>query len=448
MRMPPVRAIGAVLPIAVLVALFAAFLAPCPVLAESGTRDLVLEELESEPGPQTRDLVLDTEDETRSNATATEAWDKVPEEAVESGELTLPDGSRYQGEYVRNEAGQELPHGQGLLFKDDGSYYEGEFVQGMKHGQGMEKTSDNVFYGGDFREGQRNGKGIMRFPDGTLYKGEFAAGVFHGHGLLTGPDKKSYEGEFAQGKKNGLGRLCNEQGDAYYIGGFQDDQPHGLALYRDEDGRAMEAMFQQGEVVEVLHMMPGSGLYQGEWNEQGEFHGRGVLEEEGGCVYRGDFRNGKLHGKGVEVCRYYYYRGYFKLGRKHGVGTEISGDVEYRGDFFEGYRQGKGVEQRPGLFRYEGEFRNGSRNGQGVLESAVGSVYRGEFADGYFQGQGELVMPDMAVFTGEFVEDMIQGQGTLTLPDGRVVTGEFSTDWSDQGKVLVLPDGTRQNRRW
>ena len=53
------------------------------------------------------------------------------------GSLTMADGTRYQGGFVR---GQE--EGKGVMLSKDGIRFEGSFKQGKKHGAFVETDKD------------------------------------------------------------------------------------------------------------------------------------------------------------------------------------------------------------------------------------------------------------------------------------------------------------------
>ncbi|MGA7749044.1 MAG: hypothetical protein WCA63_02750 [Gallionella sp.] len=87
-----------------------------------------------------------------------------------------------------------------------------------------------------------------------------------------------------------------------------------------------------------------------------------VYQKSGGISsYRGDFLDGKKHGKGIKVMP--------------------NGD-RYTGDFRDDYRDGQGIyvwgDKTPWAGdRYEGEYRRDLRNGWGVYQWASGDRYEG-----------------------------------------------------------------------
>jgi len=110
---------------------------------------------------------------------------------------------------------------------------------------------------------------------------------------------------------------------------------------------------------------------------------RRVLMDEYGCIYEGDWCNGKPNGHGVQTW------------------------------FF-----GKGC--------YEGGFINGDFEGQGVLDKPDGTHYEGSFHDSLFHGRGVCTYPSGTRYDGEFVNGLPQGSGTVYFTDGTRFEGVFS----------------------
>ena len=101
----------------------------------------------------------------------------------------------------------------------------------------------------------------------------------------------------------------------------------------------------------------------------------GVLEKSGGISsYRGGFRAGKKHGKGIKAMP--------------------NGD-RYEGDFSDDYRHGKGVyvwgDNTPWAGdRYEGEYLRDLRHGWGVFQWGSGDRYEGPWQDDLRKGMSVM----------------------------------------------------------
>ncbi len=166
------------------------------------------------------------------------------------GELTLPDGRKYAGEWQRGTA-----NGHGVLTAPDGARYVGEFQNGEFQGQGVLTTAKGDRFVGQFQNGKGNGRGIFTSNDGTRYEGEFRDNQFHGQGAVTLPGGEKYVGEWRDGKTNGRGVFTGNAIE--YVGDFRDN----------------------------------------------EFHGTGTITHANGAKHVGEFRAGKANGHGIQYNR-------------------------------------------------------------------------------------------------------------------------------------------------
>lgn len=140
-------------------------------------------------------------------------------------------------------------------------------------------------------------------------------------------------------------------------------------------------------------------------------HELGVLFKYRGRPFEGQFKDGKVHGYGVEFYPdgSIQYAGQYKDGKRHGLAV---------------YRWENGIER---ISRFE----NGYAVGIGKETYPDGRVYIGHFKEDEWHGQGKLTYPNGDVYVGEFVWDKPHGQGKLTSRDGIVQEGEF-----DEGKLV------------
>lgn len=211
-----------------------------------------------------------------------------------------------------------------------------------------DKFRGYAIWKGEFKNGTLNGKGIFekrtKSIQGENYEGEFLNGAFHGYGkweaLPTNPWPKEeldscplkYEGEFKEGFPDGKGTLVMRDGKEY-TGVF------GKTLYK------------------------GGICYEGDCE-----NGKGAVIYWHGLHYRGEFKDRKANGQGVEydANNRVKYVGGFKDGRFEGHGVEI------------GYQQAKYKDGAWGIpeayYLFEGSFKDGKYDGYGkniFLKSGV-----------------------------------------------------------------------------
>ena len=118
----------------------------------------------------------------------------------------------------------------------DGEGYEGQLnSSNVPEGFGCARFKSGCHYSGTWRDGQFHGVGVLTMPRGDegandTYAGEFVGGVEHGCGVLADA-AGTYKGEFINGQKSGCGLEVSKSGQRF-LGGFRDDQRHGIALIR------------------------------------------------------------------------------------------------------------------------------------------------------------------------------------------------------------------------
>lgn len=104
------------------------------------------------------------------------------------GMVTLQNGDKYQGTWIKNSAGVNVIHGRGVYVFSNGS----QFV-------------------GYFNEGEIIGKGRMIFHNGDIYQGEFSSQEYDGQGRYqfgaSHPISGYYIGEFNHNQITGNGKL-------------------------------------------------------------------------------------------------------------------------------------------------------------------------------------------------------------------------------------------------
>ena len=160
-------------------------------------------------------------------------------------------------------------------------------------------------------------------------------------------------------------------------------------------------------------------VYEGERNDEGDYHGRGVLQFAYG-TYEGEFVKGKFHGSGELRLK--------------------NGNI-YIGEFVHGKQEGRGKMVYADGRRYEGNLRQGAFHIYGE-EHRPESVYKGDYYTGQRWGYGELIMrgdhPQAGwSYLGNFVKSLYEGEGVLTADDGTVYQCDTFKRGELHGRVIV-----------
>lgn len=129
-----------------------------------------------------------------------------------------------------------------------------------------------------------------------------------------------------------------------------------------------------------------------------------------------------LGASGQTVCRVLdpelagIYQGGCKDGLAEGYG-EAKGSAEYRGDFRAGRKHGKGVKTWPSGDRYDGEFSEDRKEGAGTYTWSVrgpsaGERYSGAYLNDLRHGYGVYEWPSGDRYAGPWANDAITGMPT------------------------------------
>lgn len=127
-----------------------------------------------------------------------------------------------------------------------------------------------------------------------------------------------------------------------------------------------------------------NGKYTGE-KVKGKKHGYGTYKWNDGSVYKGNFKDDKIHGKGVlTIPKKGKYSGNFSKGKKNGYGTYTfsNGDV-YIGNWKNDKMSGYGTYKFKNGEKYVGNFSNNKFNGKGTY-TKNGKKYSGTWEDNQY----------------------------------------------------------------
>ncbi len=222
-----------------------------------------------------------------------------------NGTMTFPDGTKWTGSWRRghpiNQSGQII---EDLFTKKEVEFDENNIQSGCisgdcKTGNGIFAYPDGSKYEGQFENGQPNGWGTFYFVDGEKYIGNFKNGYSHGKGTFYHTDGAETQGEWKDGEyvgnpiiedgkfgcingdcKNGRGTYIYKNGQAKYVGQFQNELPQGrgAVYYANGERYVGEWMAGSFEGFGTLYLLDGTEV-KGNW-KKGTFMGKAQVNEE------------------------------------------------------------------------------------------------------------------------------------------------------------------------
>ena len=173
------------------------------------------------------------------------------------------------------------------------------FSQTQSFSYWLTDVSENLFY---LSPCISSDKSITLYlEDGNTYIGTLNKGLFDGFGTLTSSDNKYlYTGEWKDGLKHGKGQLITEK--IKYSGNFKNDAFSGnKGILCDEKGNVYEGDFVNGKFEGYGHYKMRNGdNYIGQF-KNGYFEGKGQLTDKKGNVFNGNFVKGQKDGFGLTV---------------------------------------------------------------------------------------------------------------------------------------------------
>ena len=143
--------------------------------------------------------------------------------------------------------------------------------------------------------------------------------------------------------------------------------------------------------------------YEGERNQEGKYHGQGVITYSNGDKWEGEYKDGLPF-------------------------------------------NGQGALTFPDGEKYVGEFKDGQRNGQGTQTFADGEKYVGEFKDGLPNGQGTDTFPDGQRYVGEWKDGLYDGKGVLFKVNGEIQSGTWVNHTLQKNWTIEAVDNFLRNK--
>ena len=150
--------------------------------------------------------------------------------------------------------------------------------------------------------------------------------------------------------------------------------------------------------------------------------GAGTLQKNNGDCYEGEFANAAFNGEGVYTWANprLKYKGQFRNGMIHGCGVLHGLNGVYEGEFRRGLMSGKGIMSFYNGDKYSGEFTNSAMTGYGCYSLFDGTKLIGHFDEGICNKHAKKLYPDGRVYIGEFQDDVENGKGLLIDGEKRI----------------------------
>jgi len=164
-----------------------------------------------------------------------------------------------------------------------------------------------------------DGPGTLTYfnPNQPVYTGYFKNGLKHGNGKQVWPSGKIEEGEWKKNVKDGPMVITFPHGGKF-VGFYKNDKAHGSnCTYEDDTGYSYKGDFEDGKKhgkgvrtwpdtcennnPEWCWEHKAGGSYHGEF-EEGKQSGKGIFNFANGDFYIGQFKSDLFHGQG-KFCR-------------------------------------------------------------------------------------------------------------------------------------------------
>ena len=224
--------------------------------------------------------------------------------------------------------------------------------------------------------------------------------------------------------------------DGFYMGYAKDDIPNGKGVMDYTWHNFFDGIFKNGEPFYGKMTYSSGDVYEGEFNERGQPHGKGKMSYDYGDVYEGDFVDGEKHGKGkMTFDNGNIYEGDFVKDKINGKGrmsynSTVEEDEQYaagnvyEGDFSNTFMHGKGKMWYANGNFYEGELQNDWKSGFGRMTYTNGITYEGEWHNDRRHGKAKLIFRNGDVFTTKYKKDKPKRRGKMTFASGKNAKGK------------------------
>ncbi len=148
---------------------------------------------------------------------------KIPEDSLR---IALQSSSQIIKD-LKNQLNSETTNDKHLEFKTTKGtplYYVGEVMSKMANGYGVAVLESGSRYEGEWKNNMRHGKGHFFWNDGQHYKGNYLNDKRDGYGVYYWENGDRYEGEWKNDQRNGKGEFFNSKGKLKARGVWENDK--------------------------------------------------------------------------------------------------------------------------------------------------------------------------------------------------------------------------------
>lgn len=197
-----------------------------------------------------------------------------------------------------------------------------------------------------------------------LFYGDYELGRKVGRGIEVN-DTGIFNGRYINGDRSGPGRF--DLADGTCINGTFNV----LQRFDIPENDSFHNPYREGDPQGIVNILFADGAWYRGQVKNGRIHGQGEYESAFGELLIGNFNNGVLHGKNGNFKNHSgeTYMGEWYCGELHGEGEYKN----LKGDSYVGYwnynmRHGRGVSKYSDKGEFQGYYANDVRTGKGILE--------------------------------------------------------------------------------
>jgi len=397
------------------------------------------------------------------------------------GAMNYANGDKYTGQWLNDK-----PSGNGELIRKNGEIVRWD-NNDIQFASFVDLEGNK--YQGKWQDDKPHGSGKLIKKNKDTYESTWEHGAiqFTEHTKFTNKNGNTYQGQWLNGKPHGTGVLTRKNGEVYHEAIWNNGELATIKRFTDIDDNKYVGTWDINKTGEGKCIFSNQDMYEGQWvNGKPSGVGKKTIKTSGD-IQEGKFSNGALVTKKeqeakppllnplqqaikqerednyeilvdnqIKNCEIQIspdgerYKGEFKNGKKHGKGkqTQFDGSV-YRGDFKNDKKHGHGVLAWPDGQKYEGDWEdNRISNGKARYTWPDGRAYKGDFNNGRMTGNGIMQWPDGQTYEGDFKNNRITGNGIMKWPNGGIYEGGWENGNRNGHGIMLYANGNKYEGDW